>query len=177
MWQKMQTMKREWSAGAALLAERPSPGLGERIGLQVARRIGRREDACMPARAWTPADRLMLLACDMAAYALATLAGFAWHGELVSPPTTRVLATFIPFFAAWLVTAPWLKTYDLEVVSQPRQVWRAPLAALYAAPLGAILRAAWLGTPALPVFAAVMACVTALAVLAGRCVSLILLRR
>jgi hypothetical protein len=131
----------------------------------------------MSGRPWTPADRWVLLACDTIAIALTTLAGFARHGELMAAPTTRILAAFFPFWVAWLVTAPWLGVYRPQVASRWGQVWRAPLAALYAAPLGALLRAFWLGSPPLPVFAAVMACFTALAILAGRCLSLLLLRR
>jgi hypothetical protein len=114
---------------------------------------------------------------DLLVHGLTTFLGFASHGELEISSAGRMLATFFPFTAAWFLIAPWLGLFRLEEVRAVRQAWRAPLAAVYAAPLGAILRALWLRTPVLPLFVIIMAGVNAGIMLAWRAAYAALLRR
>ncbi|OGO13254.1 MAG: hypothetical protein A2Y93_05285 [Chloroflexi bacterium RBG_13_68_17] len=57
------------------------------------------------------------------------------------------------------------------------QLWRPVLAALLAAPLGAMLRGLWLNAPVLPVFAVVMGAVLGAAMFAWRLLAAAFLRR
>jgi hypothetical protein len=103
----------------------------------------------------------LLAGGDVLAVGLFTLVGFTTHGEFPEA-IGRMWTTFLPVCAAWGITAPWLSLFDPKIVSQPRQIWRAALACLLAAPLAAWLRGAWLGTPILPVFIAVLTLTLAL---------------
>ncbi len=94
-------------------------------------------------------------------YLVITLLGFARHEALQIRAWERILATFIPFYFAWLVTAPWLGLFNPAVVRNWRRIWRAPLATFYAAPIGGLLRGVWLGSPVLPLFVLIMAGVSA----------------
>ncbi len=114
---------------------------------------------------------------DLAAYLLATVLGFARHAELGSQAAPRMLATAMPFFAAWLAVAPWLGAYDRGLALEARRLWRPPLAAVYAAPIGGILRGAWLSSPVQPTFILVMAGVTAGLILVWRVIFLIVATR
>jgi hypothetical protein len=110
----------------------------------------------------------ILLAGDLMVFVVATVLGFQRHGELAGSAWERMLATLIPFCAAWLLIAPWLGVYQTTLAAQRGQLWRPPLAACLAAPLGAWLRGLWLGQPVLVIFVAVMAGVTAGLMLAWR---------
>ena len=114
-------------------------------------------------------DLLVLLAT--------TLAGFANHGELQPAALDRMTATFLPFAAAWFLAAPWLGCFEPRALPGLAHVWRPPLAALLAAPLGAVLRGLWLGAPVLPVFAVVMGAVLGAAMFVWRILAAALLRR
>jgi hypothetical protein len=107
-------------------------------------------------------QRRLLVLGDVLTLALLTVAGFAFHQELEAVGSSRFLATYLPFLAAWLASAGILRALDPQRAIEPRQIWRPCAAALIAAPLGAILRAAWLGTPPVPVFVAVMGLMTLL---------------
>jgi len=106
-----------------------------------------------------------------------TLAGFANHGELQPAAFDRMAATFIPFAAAWFLTAPWLGCFDRRATATLMQLWRPVLAALLAAPLGAMLRGLWLNAPVLPVFAVVMGAVLGAAMFAWRLLAAAFLQR
>jgi hypothetical protein len=86
-------------------------------------------------------------------------------------------ATFFPFAAAWFIASPLLGCFDARRMTEPTQLWRAPLAALLAAPLGAVLRGLWLGAPVVPIFAGVMGAVLGAAMFGWRLVAAPLLRR
>ena len=114
---------------------------------------------------------------DLAVYLVVTLIGFASHETFQMESLPRMLATFFPFSAAWLGLAPWLGLYRLEVCQRRSSLVLAIIAAMFSAPAGALLRALWLGSPVLPVFALVMAAVSALCMFIWRGVLFVSLRR
>jgi hypothetical protein len=101
-------------------------------------------------------QRAVLIAGDLLAYAVITLIGFMSHDEFTGRAIPRMLATYIPFLASWLLVAPWLGLYGLAAGQGSTVLWRVPLAAFLAGPLGAWLRGLALGAPILPVFVMVM---------------------
>jgi hypothetical protein len=103
---------------------------------------------------------VFIVAGDMAVYLASTVLGFASHGELEAAAAGRMLATWLPFSAAWFAVALWLGLFDRERLARPSQLWRAAAASLAAAPLGAWLRSLWLGGGVVWVFVVVMAAVT-----------------
>lgn len=119
----------------------------------------------------------ILILGDLLVVLAATLAGFANHGELQPAAFNRIVATFVPFSAAWFLASPWLGCFDARRAMGRGRMWRAPLAALLAAPLGAVLRGLWLGTPVLPVFAVVMGAVLGAAMFVWRLAAAALLQR
>jgi len=100
----------------------------------------------MPKAKWT------LIAGDILALAIITEIGFAIHGETEISFVPRMLTTFIPLLVSWFLIAPWLGLFDAQITSNPKQLWRTPLAMLLASPMTAILRAAMLNAVALPLF-------------------------
>lgn len=114
---------------------------------------------------------------DLTAYSLVSLYGFSSHGLIGRVPLDRFLATFLPFTAAHLAIAFGLLAYLPDHAVRPGQLWRPALAALLAAPLGALGRGLWLETPPIPVFIGVMAAVSLVFVLAWRMAYLIVARR
>jgi len=121
--------------------------------------------------------RILLLAGDILGLVAITLLGFASHDELAAGKLTRMLATFLPFLAAWLMVAPWLGLYSQPARAGWAVAWRTPLAALLAAPLGGWLRGLVLAAPILPVFVLVMAAISALVLSLWRLAAVVLLRR
>lgn len=89
---------------------------------------------------------------DLLALALTTIIGFVTHREADLSFFPRFLAVFIPLSAAWFIFAYAFKLFLFEIVSNPRQLWRAPLAMLFAAPLAVIARGFILQTEIVPVF-------------------------
>lgn len=120
--------------------------------------------------------RTLLILGDLLAIAFVTIIGFATHGEIDLALLPRMLATFIPLTAAWFLAAPWLGLFDERITDNPRQLWRAPLAMLFAGPLAAVLRAFWLGGVVIPIFAVVLSGSAGLGMLAWRALWLILSR-
>ncbi len=108
-----------------------------------------------------------LLAGDIVTIALVTVIGFARHNELGSAGW-RMMTTFVPLLAAWLLVAPVMGVFDAQRSSDPKQLWRAVYSGLLAAPFFAWMRAVWLSTPIEPVFVTVMGAVTALGILIWR---------
>jgi hypothetical protein len=121
--------------------------------------------------------RWMLILGDVAALILVTLLGFYRHSELDPQSAARMLATFVPFTFAWLLIAPWLGLYDPAHSADVRRAWVPALAAVFVAPLGAVLRGVWLSASVLPVFVGVMAGVMAVVLTAWRAVFLLVARR
>jgi hypothetical protein len=98
----------------------------------------------------------LLVAGDLLAIAIVTLIGFATHGETNLALLPRMLATFVPVTFGWFIAAPFLGLFNLEITTNPRQLWRPVLAMVLAGPLAVLLRAFWLNTVVIPIFGLVL---------------------
>ncbi len=110
----------------------------------------------------------LLIFGDLLALAIVTLIGFATHGETDLSFLPRMLASFAPLTLAWFLAAPWLGLFQARITASPRQLWRIPLAMLFAGPLAAVLRAFWLGGVVIPIFAVVLTAASAMGMLVWR---------
>lgn len=110
---------------------------------------------------------VVLLLGDALTLALTTVFGFAFHDEL-GARSTRILTTFVPLLAAWLLIAPHLGVFDLRHVGELTQLWRPFWAMVLAAPMAAWLRGVWLDAVILPVFVVVLGGISALALFLWR---------
>jgi hypothetical protein len=119
--------------------------------------------------------RWVLVAGDALTYALVTLAGFAFHREAAAQ--ARFLATYLPFFGAWCVAAAALGAFDPARAARPEDLWRPAVAVVFASPLGAVVRGAWLGFPVLPLFVGVFGLTSLCAVMVWRTLFLVASRR
>lgn len=97
-----------------------------------------------------------LIIGDILAIALVTFIGFASHGEAGLSFLPRMAAAFFPLSVSWFLLAPALGLFRQETISNPKQLWRPALTALFAAPLAAVLRGLILNAPVLPIFAIVL---------------------
>jgi hypothetical protein len=113
-------------------------------------------------------SKWILIAGDILALAIITVIGFATHRETDISFLPRMLTTFIPMVVSWFLIAPWLGTFNPQIISDPKQLWRPPLAMLLAAPMTAILRAAMLNAVALPLFTIILGGSAALGMLIWR---------
>jgi hypothetical protein len=113
------------------------------------------------------ANRYILVAGDIITLAIVTIIGFASHGT-ADTAGTRMLTTFIPLIAAWLLIAPHLKVYDRKIVLEGRQLWRPLWAMVLAAPMAAWLRGLILNSPILPIFVFILGGASAVAILIWR---------
>jgi len=111
--------------------------------------------------------KFILLAGDVVVLILVTAFGFASHGTL-GTAGSRILATFIPLFIAWLLVAPHLGVFDHSNAVDWRQLWRPFWAMVLAGPMAAFLRGAWLNAPILPLFVVILGGFSALGLLAWR---------
>lgn len=112
-------------------------------------------------------QRYYLIIGDILTLAVVTVIGFASHGT-AGTAGSRMLTTFIPLLAAWLLIAPHLKVYDHDVALDGRQLWRPFWAMVLAGPMAAWLRGLILNSPILPIFVIILGGVSALAILAWR---------
>lgn len=110
----------------------------------------------------------ILVAGDTLALAVITVIGFASHGETDISILPRMLTTFIPLVVSWFLIAPWLGLFNLPITSNPKQLWRPPLAMLLAAPMVSILRAMLLNSVALPLFTLILGGSAALGIFVWR---------
>jgi hypothetical protein len=110
----------------------------------------------------------ILITGDILALAIITIIGFASHGETDLSLLPRMLTTFIPLVVSWFLIAPWLGLFDTQIILEPKQLWRPPLAMLLAAPMTVILRATMLNTVALPLFTLILGGSAAIGVLLWR---------
>ena len=110
----------------------------------------------------------ILITGDIIVLAIITIIGFASHGETDLSLLPRMLTTFIPLVVSWFLIAPWLGLFDAQIISEPKQLWRLPLAMLLAAPMTVILRATMLNTVALPLFTLILGGSAAIGVLLWR---------
>lgn len=122
-------------------------------------------------------SKSLLIFGDILAIALLTFIGFATHGEADLSFLPRMAALFLPLSVAWFLLAPALGLFRREITSEPQQLWRAALAALFAAPLAAVLRGFLLNAPIIPIFAAVLAGVAVLGMVIWRAIYLFWNRR
>ena len=110
----------------------------------------------------------LLYTGDMLAIAALTLIGFATHGETGLSFLPRMGALFFPLVISWFLLAAWLRLFQQEIVSNPKQLWRPALSAFFAAPLAAVLRGFMLNAPIIPIFAIVLGTTTALGMVVWR---------
>ena len=115
-----------------------------------------------------PRRTTWLVLGDGLGFLLITLVGFSNHDSLSGAMLGRMLATFLPFFAAWLMVIPWLDLLSVAGMPWTDTLRRVLVGVLFAAPLGGFLRGFVLNTPILPVFVLVMGGVTAVTMLAWR---------
>jgi len=109
-----------------------------------------------------------LITGDIIALAIITIVGFATHGETDISFLPRMFTTFIPLIISWFLIAPWLGNFNDQIISNPRQLWRPPLAMLFAAPMTSIFRATMLNAVALPLFTFILGGSAAAGVLVWR---------
>ena len=95
------------------------------------------------------------------AIALITLIGFARHKEAGIAFLPRMAAIYFPLSVSWFLLAPALSLFRRETVTDPKQLWRPVLAALFSASLAAVLRGLILNAPVIPIFAIVLGVTTA----------------
>jgi hypothetical protein len=105
---------------------------------------------------------------DIISLAIITVIGFATHGETDLSFVPRMMTTFIPLVVGWFLIAPWLGLFDARYTTTLKQLWRAPLAMLLAAPMTVILRAAMLNGVALPLFGLILGVSAAIGMLIWR---------
>jgi len=118
----------------------------------------------------------VVLAGDILVLALVTLVGFATHGEL-GVAGSRMLTTFIPLVTAWLLVAPHLGAFELQRLSDPRQLWRPFWAMVLGAPFAGLLRGVMLNSPVIPIFVVILGGISALSLLAWRSVYWLIIAR
>jgi len=122
-------------------------------------------------------SKQILIGGDILAIAIVTITGFATHGEVDMSFLPRMLAAFVPLTVAWFLISPWLRLFQPEVVSNPRQLWRPVLAMIFAGPFAALLRGLILNAPIIPVFAVVLSATSALGMLVWRGIYVFLNRK
>ena len=122
-------------------------------------------------------NKSILIFGDLLAIALVTLIGFATHGEAEVSFLPRMAAIYFPLSISWFLLAPSLGLFQREPISPPKQLWRPALAMTFAAPLAAVLRGILLHAPVIPVFAVVLALVSALAMVLWRALHILLIRK
>ena len=114
-----------------------------------------------------PLPSVLLLIDDAVAILIVTMLGLRFH-QIDAVLWERLPFTFFPYFLTWLLAAAALKLYQPQTAGQWTQLWRVPLAAGIAALPAAALRALWLGTPLVPLFALIMGGAIALGLLVSR---------
>jgi hypothetical protein len=111
--------------------------------------------------------RYFLIAGDFITLAIVTVIGFASH-RTVDTAGARMLTTFIPLAASWILIAPFLHVYSIENAIDGRQLWRPIWAMVVAAPMAAWLRGMILSSPILPVFVLILGGVSVVAIFIWR---------
>ena len=110
----------------------------------------------------------ILILGDILAVLLITLIGFARHGEAGISFVPRMGAAFIPLVISWFLLAPSLGLFQKEVALGGKQLWRPPLAMVFAASFAAVLRGLILNAPIIPIFAVVLGATSAFGMLVWR---------
>ena len=113
-------------------------------------------------------SKSILILGDILAIGLVTIIGFATHGEAGLSFLPRMAAALFPLMVAWFLLAPWFGLFQDNVIHNARQLWRPAAAALFAAPLAAVLRGFLLNAPIIPIFAVVLGVTTAFGMILWR---------
>jgi hypothetical protein len=122
-------------------------------------------------------NKYTLILGDILAIALVTFIGFVTHGEADLSFLPRMAALYVPLSISWFLLAPALGLFQRDISSDPKQLWRPALTALFAAPLAAVLRGFILSAPVIPIFAAVLAATSALGMVIWRALYLLWARK
>ena len=109
-----------------------------------------------------------LILGDLIAIALLTFIGFATHGEADLAFLPRMAVLYFPLSISWFLLTPALGLFQRSITSDPKELWRPALASFFVAPLAAVVRGFLLNAPVIPIFAAVLAGVTALGMVLWR---------
>jgi len=107
-------------------------------------------------------NKRILILGDTLAIAFVTIIGFVSHGESGLSFLPRMAAIFFPLSIAWFGLAPAVGLFQEETASNPKQLWRPALTALFAASLAAVLRGFLLNAQVIPIFAVVLGATFAL---------------
>lgn len=121
-------------------------------------------------------NKNVLILGDILAIALITIAGFVTHGEAGLTFLPRIAAIYFPLSISWFLLAPALGLFQQETTSDPKQLWRPALTALFAAPLATVLRGLILNAPIIPIFAVVLGVTSAFGMVIWRSVYFLLSR-
>jgi|SRR5690242_15671598 len=111
---------------------------------------------------------------DTLAIALLTIIGFVSHGESGLSFLPRMATIFFPLSISWFMLAPALGLFEQETTSNPKQLWRPALSAIFAASLAAVLRGFLLNAPVIPIFAVVLGATFAFGMVIWRGIYLLL---
>jgi len=120
-------------------------------------------------------NRILILG-DTLTLIIVTLIGFATHGETSNSFFPHMVTTFIPLFIGWLLLAPWFGLFNIEIISNPKQLWRPALTMLFAGPLAVVLRGLILNAPIILIFAVVLSATSALGMMIWRTLYILLNR-
>ncbi len=112
-------------------------------------------------------DQWGLVIGDILTIFIVVALGFRNH-ESLNSFFQRFAFTFLPWTFAWLLIAPKFKLFKLPTEKVNKQFGYIILAMLVASPLAAILRAAWLGSSALPLFVLILGLSSALGLMIWR---------
>lgn len=112
-------------------------------------------------------SRWILLGGDFLALLVAVFLGLQFH-QLGDQFLQRVAFTFLPWALAWFLTVAAVGLFGRARTSIFEQIWRVLWAMALASPFAALLRAAWLGSTALPLFALIVGLASALAIILWR---------
>lgn len=108
-----------------------------------------------------------LLAGDALALLVVVIIGLRFHGE---SSLARLPFTFLPWLLAWILAGLPLGLFASEQPALGALAGRTLWAMALASPLAGVLRAAWLGTGALPVFVLVMGLLSTVAIFVWRAI-------
>jgi hypothetical protein len=122
-------------------------------------------------------NKRTLILGDTLAIAFVTIIGFVSHGESGLSFLPRMAAIFFPLFISWFVLAQVTGLFEQGTTSNPKQLWRPALSAIFAASLATVLRGFLLKAPVIPIFAVVLGITFALGMVIWRGTYLLLNHR
>jgi len=118
-----------------------------------------------------------LIIGDVVIIAILTYIGFATHGETSLSYIPRMGTSFFPLMIGWFLLAPWFGLFDEQITSNTKNLWRIALAALFSAPLAAVLRSFLLGNSVIPIFAAILGLTNAVGMIFWRWIYILFTKR